>query len=502
MSQLSDLSAMSNNLDNSDNVSSIGKPAEIIISQKGQPKININGFLFVKDKNREDIFYWICERKNFKESRCTARAVTTFLNGEHIIKKFDPHSHNHAAEASKPFILEAKNKIKALSKQSNDRPVQIINAVKSSVAQDIQPCFPNDDVLRRQINRAKHTDTPVEPKQLGNFTLPVQYAVTLSGQPFFKDIKEGDERIFLFTTGENLKQLHSSKFWIMDGTFKTVPTIFRQMYTIHANIGSASNVRLVPLVYALMSSKAEELYKSLFQNVVDWAEDFGYQLKPEFILTDFEKGTINAVNAIIPNAQSKGCHFHLSQAVYRQIQKNGLSTKYGTDQNFSLLIRHIPALAFLSPLEIPSSFDTLRSLMPREAEPVLTWFEENFVRGKIRRTGQSQRSPPLFPPEVWSVFENTAFSFPRTQNNVEAWHRRWETLIGRSHVGIFTIIKEIQKEQSRVENEIERAIRGEPAKKRRKEDENREKRIQNIIDNRNNRTVLEFLRGIAHNVSF
>lgn len=36
---------MSNNLDNG---SPLGKQAEIVISQKGQPKININGFLFKK----------------------------------------------------------------------------------------------------------------------------------------------------------------------------------------------------------------------------------------------------------------------------------------------------------------------------------------------------------------------------------------------------------------------------------------------------------------------
>lgn len=119
--------------------------------------------------------------------------------------------------------------MKTLSKQSNDRPVQIMTTVKSSIPQDIQPCLPNDDVLRRQINRAKHTDTPVKPKQLGNFILPVQYSVTLSGQPFFKDIKEGNKRIFLFTSKEKIKQLHSAKFWIMDGTFKTVPTLFRQL---------------------------------------------------------------------------------------------------------------------------------------------------------------------------------------------------------------------------------------------------------------------------------
>ncbi|GBL82272.1 hypothetical protein AVEN_252447-1 [Araneus ventricosus] len=53
--------------------------------------------------------------------------------------------------------------MKEISKLCNDRPAQIINNVKSSIAKDIQPCLSNNDTLRRQINRAKHTDTPVEP---------------------------------------------------------------------------------------------------------------------------------------------------------------------------------------------------------------------------------------------------------------------------------------------------------------------------------------------------
>ena len=110
--------------------------------------------------------------------------------------------------------------------------------------------------------------------------------------------------------------------------------------------------------------------------------------------------------------------------------------------------------------------------MPCEAEPILKWFEEYFVNRKIRRrneiTGQEQRWPPLFPPEIWSVFENCEFSFPRTQNNVKAWHRRWETLVGHSHVCIFHIIREIRKEQNEIENIIERVIRGDPPQKKRK----------------------------------
>ena len=75
---------------------------------------------------------------------------------------------------------------------------------------------------------------------------------------------------------------------------------------------------------------------------------------------------------------------------------------------------------------------------------------------------------------------------------VEAWHRRLETLIARSHVGIFSMIKQIQKEQNEVEIEIEKSIRGEPAPKKRKEDEQRESRLQHVIANRTRTAQLFF----------
>ena len=60
---------------------------------------------------------------------------------------------------------------------------------------------------------------------------------------------------------------------------------------------------------------------------------------------------------------------------------SGLSTQYGNNENFSLLIRHIPALAFLPPDEIPAAFDELRGHIPLEANEIIQWFEDNCVYG-------------------------------------------------------------------------------------------------------------------------
>ncbi|CAG8467758.1 9887_t:CDS:2 [Scutellospora calospora] len=156
------------------------------------------------------------------------------------------------------------------------------------------------------------------------------------------------------------------------------------------------------------------------------------------------------------NILCKGCHFHLAQNVYRRVQTVGLTTRYSTDENFSLLIRQLPALAFLPSNEIPQAFNQLKNIMPIEA------------------------IGPLFPPDLWSVVDNIESHIPRTSNPVEAWHRRWNTLLGNTHLGVFRMIKEIQKEQNQVQLDIESVIRGAPHPPQRRHNREHEARIQRI----------------------
>ena len=120
--------------------------------------------------------------------------------------------------------------------------------------------------------------------------------------------------------------------------------------------------------------------------------------------------------------------------------------QYGTDENFSILIRHIPALAFLPYGNISAAFDELWTIMPEEANRIMEWFEIYYIRGRVRYTtrgGRARRSKPLFPPKLWSITDNLEYALPHAQNSVEAWHRRWEILVSSAHVGMFKIIKEI-----------------------------------------------------------
>ena len=475
---------------------------DVVSSTHNKVKLNVHGYLMVKDKNRNNIYYWSCEKRT--TLKCHGRAITKLIEDQHYLQKTS--EHNHAAEASRVNVIKTINILKEHAQQTNDQPVQIIQTIAAHSSQEIYPYLPSHNALRQSIKRIRRVDFPTEPQSLEDLVIPENMQKTLDGSDFLiKDSTIGHNRTLLFTTFDNIKHLEQSPFWIMDGTFKTVPTIFKQLYTIHGCVGGNDNSRILPLVYALMSSKSEECYKRLFEDLIDFSEEQNIDLQPQFILTDFEQAAINAIQAEFQDIQNKGCHFHLAQNVYRKVQASGLTTQYGTDENFSLLIRHIPALAFLPPDDIPAAFDELKANMPVEANEIIEWFECYYIRGRVRRRSRSGnviRSAPLFPPSLWSVTDNIEYAFPRTQNTVEAWHRRWETLVSNTHVGVFKIIKEIQKEQNRVQFEIESILRGLPRNSQKRRDRERELRIQTIYNDRNNRQVMDFLRGIAHNIAF
>ena len=91
--------------------------------------------------------------------------------------------------------------------------------------------------------------------------------------------------MLIFSTSTNLDLLSRSKLWLADGTFKTVPEIFYQLYTMHA----FSNGRVFSCVYALLSDKKEETCNTLFLQF----KTLKIGLNPSHISVDFEQAAIN-----------------------------------------------------------------------------------------------------------------------------------------------------------------------------------------------------------------
>lgn len=99
---------------------------------------------------------------------------------------------------------------------------------------------------------------------------------------------------------------------------------------------------------------------------------------------------------------------------------------------------------------------------------LLVYFETNYIRNRV---GRRQR-PPRFPVELWNCHHETINDLPRTNNNVEAWHRAFEvrldiseasseiqrltnfpfqTMIGAHHQELYRFLESLQLEQSLME---------------------------------------------------
>lgn len=106
------------------------------------------------------------------------------------------------------------------------------------------------------------------------------------------------QRIVVFTSNLHLKMLYRAKFWVMDGTFKSAPSLFCQIYAIH---GCVNGVKWVPLVIALLENKSQATYEHLLEILKEEVQTrVRKRLAPRIVSTDYEKAAIQAVLAAFP----------------------------------------------------------------------------------------------------------------------------------------------------------------------------------------------------------
>ena len=184
--------------------------------------------------------------------------------------------------------------------------------------------------------------------------------------------------MLIFGTRQSLDFLSNSSNWFMDGTFKVSPPQFKQLYTVHGlSVG-----RHVVGAYALLPNKRLETYQEMLR-----------QHLMNRLLCQSIMSMIGAISNIYPLVPQGGCLFHLSKCVYRHVQQLGLQEMYLNDINFRTNIRLIPALSFVLIEDTVIAFDQLAAHCGNLEQPVLDYFETNYV-GELRR---GRRLEPLFP---------------------------------------------------------------------------------------------------------
>ena len=231
----------------------------------------------------------------------------------------------------------------------------------------------------------------------------------------------------------------------------------------------------------------------MLQEIKNLASNFD----PPNVMVDFERASMNAIKNLFPTTTLHGCFFHLCQNTYRSITQNGLKTLDDENEKFSQQIRTLPALAFLPVADVIPTFEQIKIQFPAEGEPVLNYFEENYIG--VRSHLSRPRKIPKFDIPLWNVNTNTLQGQHRTNNIVEGWNNRFSSLINCHHPNFWKFLRGLTKEQSYVDAQIIQAEAG-VRQARRREQIRRETRIFNLL-NELTTTNFEKVIALAQNIT-
>ncbi|XP_060084690.1 uncharacterized protein LOC132563951 [Ylistrum balloti] len=176
-----------------------------------------------------------------------------------------------------------------------------------------------------------------------DINLDGRWTETLTGEHFLL-IDDGDEaRILAFATSGNMTDLAASDKIYCDGTFYTCPTLFHQIYTIHAEVDGT----MTPLVYALLPGKSQEIYIRFLSLLKTAMNDCDLPMTPTTAFADYEVAFHNAMRHVFPGIVMKGCFFHYTQCIWRKAQMTGLQSAYRENGDIRKLIRRAAILPLI-----------------------------------------------------------------------------------------------------------------------------------------------------------
>lgn len=379
---------------------------------------------------------------------------------------------------------------KALTRET---PHVIASDVLAHCSSQAAVVLPTKNSLKRSVQRIQsvrdeNNQVLPNPRTPEEIVIPPKFTKTIAEDPFVLfDIGSADNRILVFGTSENIGRLVLNKNWYMDGTFASCPNLFYQLFTIHY----LENRTAFPMVFALLPNKQQSTYQQLFTQM----KDFGSELKPETLMVDFEKASINAFQASFPDAEISGCNFHFNQALLRKIKHFGFWTDYNNKElDFQKSIKMLAALAFVPQDCVVDAFDLVHDLFPDKHSDLLDSFELEWIGTENRR---GQRKSEKFEINLWNMFEKDI----RTNNSVEGWHRSFSELMARNNPTFWRFLNTLQIEQGKNENMIAKFLSGENPPKRLDKYVKLDKRIQNVMSKFSSMTLQDYVKSISYLLS-
>jgi hypothetical protein len=220
----------------------------------------------------------------------------------------------------------------------------------------------------------------------------------------------------------------------IDGTFKSCPTMFAQLYIIMAWCKG----ECMPVAFAFLGGKKETTYRRMVSELCNACKERQLEFRPLRILVDFEVGAIAAFKFSFPTSKVIGCFFHFGQCLFRKIVEVGLKKEYGEDEDLRSWFALCVSLAFIPRSEVETIYvETILDEAPLDKYPKLNGFIDYMTETWVDNG--------LFPLELWNHFKNTE---ERVNNSNESYNYRFNIRLGKElHPNIWKCVEVMQKEE-------------------------------------------------------
>ncbi|KAL0821973.1 hypothetical protein ABMA28_005362 [Loxostege sticticalis] len=254
---------------------------------------------------------------------------------------------------------------------------------------------------------------------------------------------EGEDKIFIFGSPGCMKLIKKNDLYLADGTFKSVPNPFEQLFTVHVDIGSTREVTtIIPIFFCLLPNKKESTYTEVFRILKE-----KFQVSISFFKSDWETAIMNAVKTVYPDVKIKGCFFHFSNAIWKNAEKFEMTL----DKQHRRIVRLTTNLALLPVEYVPEGWLFIMNEAPDDTATAnfVAYFQKQWM-GKICAN-------------MWCCSQERH----RTTNALEGWHYRLNIKIGKAN--LFSYVKFLKKEATFYAKRIKNnKVYTEPRKRRSK----------------------------------
>lgn len=377
---------------------------------------------------QDDCISWRCTMKTCKGRLRTNSSMTEITS---LIQ-----DHNHDVDSKKIVRQQLRVAVKREAPDEfTSRPSKVIRRELHRFNDELLDTRDIKNVAQ-SLYRERRKTYPALPKDRAEVheVLKNIDTQTKKGENFILENNQ-DTGIIILTCETNLKFLADSTEEIfVDGTFKSCPKYFFQLYSIHG----MKNGHFIPLVFALLPGKTEEIYRLMWTSLINICSSKNLVIKVPVIHVDFEYAMYKILIEIFFDAKIKFCRFHLGQAWWRKIQSLGLSLEYkDNDSEIGKWLKSFFGLHFLEPADVEECFvEDLMTIAPQDERCVK--FADYLVDNYL--TAESK-----YPPSLWAETPSTN---KRTTNSVESFHAHLNAQFYMSHPSIFIFMDVLQKLQS------------------------------------------------------